>query len=164
MHVPKQSRKKFDGKSEKRIMVGYQGNSSNYRAYDPNTKKVTVSRDVIFNEKAANDTSFSKRYDNEFALSCNENLNADEPIFKDDEDDENVRDDDVERPQDNENIDGARDEQNAGQEHQGTAPHAYRLRERSNIRAPIHYKANLVDYPVLSYEEAVNGPESSEWK
>ena len=98
-------------------MVGYRGNSSNYRVYDPITKKVTVSRDVIFNEKAASDTSCPNRYDNEFALSYNENLNADEPIFTDDEDDENVRDDDVERPQDNENIDGARDEQNAGQEH-----------------------------------------------
>ena len=145
-------------------MVGYQGNSSNYRVYNPITKKVTVSRDVIFNERAANDTSSSKRYDNEFALSFNENLNADEPIFNDDEDDENVRDDNMERPQNNENIDGARDEQNAGQEQQGAAPHAYRLRERSNIRAPIRYQANLVDYPVLSYEEAVNGPESSEWK
>ena len=70
-------------------MVGYQGNSSNYRVYDPISKKVTVSRDVIFNEKAASDTSFSKRYDNEFALSYNENLNADERIFNDDEDDEN---------------------------------------------------------------------------
>lgn len=34
------------------MFVGYQGESSNYRVYDPNTKKVTVSKNVYFNENS----------------------------------------------------------------------------------------------------------------
>ena len=32
------------------ILVGYENNSTNYRLLDPETKKITVSRHVIFNE------------------------------------------------------------------------------------------------------------------
>lgn len=35
VHVLKQFRRKFDEKSKKLVMVGYQGNSSKYRVYDP---------------------------------------------------------------------------------------------------------------------------------
>jgi len=44
-------RKKLDPKSKKMILVGYDGNSTNYRLYDPDTKKITISRNVIFNEE-----------------------------------------------------------------------------------------------------------------
>lgn len=51
MHIDKQFRRKFDPKAVKMILVGYQGDSTNYRLYNPRTKKVSVSRDVTFNEK-----------------------------------------------------------------------------------------------------------------
>lgn len=47
-HVPKQKRGKFDQKSEVRIMVGYTING--YRLWDPITRTVHLSRDVIFDE------------------------------------------------------------------------------------------------------------------
>lgn len=50
VHVPKQFRTKFKPKSKKVIMVGYDGYSQNYRLFDPVSKKVNVSRDVVFNE------------------------------------------------------------------------------------------------------------------
>lgn len=50
-HVPKQFRKKLDDKCEKMILVGYQGESANYRLYDPKKKQVSISKDVIFNEE-----------------------------------------------------------------------------------------------------------------
>jgi hypothetical protein len=43
-------RKKLDGKSEKRILVGYEPNKS-YRLLDPETGKIEYSCSVIFNEK-----------------------------------------------------------------------------------------------------------------
>lgn len=46
-HITKEFRKKFGAKAKKYIFVGYQGNSKNYRLYDPNADKVIVSRDVI---------------------------------------------------------------------------------------------------------------------
>jgi len=52
VHIPKQFRTKWDRKSEKMIMVGYDGYSSKYRLFNQETRKITVARDVIFNEKS----------------------------------------------------------------------------------------------------------------
>jgi len=54
VHIPKEKRKKLDQKSKKMIFVGYEGNSNNYRLCDVNTRKITVSRDVIFKEDETN--------------------------------------------------------------------------------------------------------------
>lgn len=40
MHVPKQFCKKLDAKAKKVILVGYQGESSNYRLFNPDTMRV----------------------------------------------------------------------------------------------------------------------------
>lgn len=50
-HIPKQLTKKLDDRSKKVLLVGYQGDSGMYKVYCPTTKKITISRDVIFNEK-----------------------------------------------------------------------------------------------------------------
>lgn len=50
VHIPDQHRKKRDTKSRKLIFVGYQGDSRNYRLIDPETNKIIISRDVVFNE------------------------------------------------------------------------------------------------------------------
>ena len=52
VHIPDQKRTKLDPKSKKLILVGYDNNSSNYRLFDVSTRKITISRSVIFNEKA----------------------------------------------------------------------------------------------------------------
>ncbi|KAK9727965.1 hypothetical protein QE152_g18935 [Popillia japonica] len=46
-------------------MVGYSGYSTNYRLFDLDTRKVTISRDVTFNE---NFDSFEKRSTSRYAL------------------------------------------------------------------------------------------------
>lgn len=50
VHIPKQKRGKLDQKSEKVIFVGYGYNTIAYKLYNPYTKKVTISRDVLFDE------------------------------------------------------------------------------------------------------------------
>nr|QHA33696.1 Gag-Pol polyprotein [Atrato Retro-like virus] len=47
-HIPKQKRKKWDGKAEKCILVGYEEGTKGYRLYNVNTDTVFKSRDVIF--------------------------------------------------------------------------------------------------------------------
>lgn len=47
-HIPKVRRKKWDPKSEDGVFVGYAAGSKGYRIYNPRTKKVFVSRDVVF--------------------------------------------------------------------------------------------------------------------
>lgn len=51
-HVPQQFTHKFDAKAKKVLLVGYEGKSSNYRLYHSATRKVTISRNVIFREVA----------------------------------------------------------------------------------------------------------------
>lgn len=50
-HIPKQKRNKFDSKSLECIFVGYLNNSKGYRLFNPITRTVIESRDVIFNEQ-----------------------------------------------------------------------------------------------------------------
>lgn len=50
-HIPRQFTKKFDVRARKVVLVGYQNNSANYRLYNPVTKKVSMSRDVIVRER-----------------------------------------------------------------------------------------------------------------
>ena len=50
-HVPYEKRKKLEDKSLKCVFLGVSETSKAYKLYDPLTKKVVVSRDVIFDEK-----------------------------------------------------------------------------------------------------------------
>lgn len=49
-HVPDIKRTKWKPKAIKKIMVGYDEDSSNYRLFDPITKKMTISANAIFHE------------------------------------------------------------------------------------------------------------------
>ena len=49
-HIPNQKRKKLDDKGEKCSFLGVSDQSKAYKLYNPNTKKILVSRDVIFYE------------------------------------------------------------------------------------------------------------------
>lgn len=51
-YVLKEKTTKFDARAKKLVLVGYDSESSNYRLYDPVTKCVSVSRHVVFNERA----------------------------------------------------------------------------------------------------------------
>lgn len=52
VHVPKQNRQKWDSKSRELIFVGYCDNTKGYRFYDQMSKKIVISRDVIFIENS----------------------------------------------------------------------------------------------------------------
>jgi hypothetical protein len=54
LHVPKKDRKKLDNKTIKYLMMGYDDNS---KAYEPQKKKILISRDVVFDETKLGMTS-----------------------------------------------------------------------------------------------------------
>lgn len=53
-YIPSSQRRKRQPKAKKRLLVGYENNSSNYRLLDMATKKITISRHVNFNEVCQN--------------------------------------------------------------------------------------------------------------
>eukprot|EP00253_Pinus_taeda_P026886 PITA_26886 len=50
VHVPKENRTKLDSKSEKCIFIGYKDGLKGYKLWNPVTRKVVYSRDVVFRE------------------------------------------------------------------------------------------------------------------
>jgi hypothetical protein len=50
VHVPKENRSKLDKKDEKCIFIGYKDGLKGYKLWNPETKKVVYSRDVVFRE------------------------------------------------------------------------------------------------------------------
>lgn len=98
--MPKQFRKKLDDKAKKLILVGYQDESSNYRLYDPEKKTIIVSRDVTFNETAANESSNAGGFD-EKSLKI---PRGDEAVEVPDESDEEDAPDDAAPPPQKERI------------------------------------------------------------
>ena len=53
VHISSELKQKLDAKSVKGIFVGYATCEKGYRVYDPLTKKLILSRDVVFDENAA---------------------------------------------------------------------------------------------------------------
>jgi hypothetical protein len=52
VHIPKEKRSKLDMKSQKCILVRYGDNVKVYRLYNPSSKTIIISMDVIFHEKS----------------------------------------------------------------------------------------------------------------
>ena len=52
VHVPKEQRSKLDRKSIPHVFLGYSSVSKAYRLWDPAAGKLTVSRDVVFDERS----------------------------------------------------------------------------------------------------------------
>ena len=50
VHVPKEKRSKLDNKVEKCIFIGYKVGMKGYKLWNPITKKIVYSRDVVFRE------------------------------------------------------------------------------------------------------------------
>ena len=60
MNIAKEKRKKLDSKSQKMIMVGYDGESRNYRLWDKNSRQIHISCNVTFDESEVNSENNQK--------------------------------------------------------------------------------------------------------
>lgn len=159
MHINKQFRKKFDPKAAKLLMVRYQGDSTNYRLYDTSTRRVLVSRDVIFKEKSfVKPITTSEEDIEEYTFPINE-----------EEDNEDVQEEEVDEPNPGEEPQAvpravpqvaAQVDTRQGE----TSPR--QLRDRSVLKTPKRYQIDIdiaEINPPSSFQEAMNSPEVEEW-
>ena len=185
VHTPKQFTRKFDARASKKIFVGYTDESTNYRVYDPKTKKVSVAQNVVFNERvgAPSAEADEKEEADEISLSRpkaeieheyeeenengnvidNERENGDigERAEEDDNGGNNEREngDIGERAEEDDNGGGSEENEQVREGQRG-------LRDRSTIQTPSRYRhnANVAEYIVpLTYEEATNSTEAAQW-
>lgn len=63
-HVPKSQRTKWQATSKQCILVGYNEDNKSYRLFDKETKKIIISRDVTFDEKALSEKTISFSFEN----------------------------------------------------------------------------------------------------
>ena len=95
VHVPDQKRKKLDKKSMQCIFVGYPNGSKGYKLYNPETRKMIRSRDVIFVENSFQKTLLESGKESEELLSDAKDSKSCDVSFKNiDDSDEDVDDED----------------------------------------------------------------------
>ena len=184
MHIPKQFRKKLDAKAKKLTMVGYQGDSKNYRLYDPSSRKVIVSRDVTFDEYKTNDENddtssyliFDSPWESDEISPPAEIEQAAIQSVQSEEDANNISEE-LEYFSDNEFVfhensddpivNDAPAEAPPPQQQQVTenSTRQYELRDRSTLLIPARYNVNYaqVNEPA-TFSEAISNELANEWK
>lgn len=74
VHIPDKSRVKLEDKSIKCVFVGLSEESKAYKMFNPATKKVVISRDVIFEESQSWDWGRSSEEENKDMLACADDI------------------------------------------------------------------------------------------
>ena len=76
VHIPDQKRKKLDVKSIKCVLLGLSSESKAYKLYNPITKRIVVSRDVVFDENASWEWNNSETESRQNLLEWSDNEDA----------------------------------------------------------------------------------------
>lgn len=151
--IPDVKRQKLDAKSKKLIFVGYQDNSNNYRLFDPVTKKIQVSRNVIFED----DNTQNKQETNIKDASKDNSVNIEfsvENEIKAALEGSTITDSEFNKVSDNEQFVEEISDNNA-----------YKLRPRANLKLPKRYEVNIAELGTpISYEDAVSSPDHKQWE
>lgn len=156
VHVAKEKRKKLDKKSTKLILVGYE--QENYRMYDQNTKKITVSRDIKFDEYNI-ETGIRQNYSE---IKISENGVTDQPLSLPQETE--TGDPDCTATSSDDSMTTKEDNDESYR-----PPRNITIEETRNInlrpRGQKNIELNLTEiYIPRTYGEAVTGPNQYNWK
>lgn len=158
-HIPKQHRKKWDAKSKKLLFVGYEKESSNYRLYDPSTRKISISRHVVFNKQVDTKIALIEENETSFPLDeSNNNIqsNAEQEYALTNQ---NASTDDT-STNEYETCSTSQEEESPNLVKKGSV-----LRDRSKIKKPTRYEANLSEIMEhQTFHEAVTGSYNEEWR
>lgn len=153
VHISRQQRDKLDPKAKKLVLVGYQGESTNYRLYDPQKKRVSVARDIIFNER----TNCS-----------NPEKSTDSLIKLPDQKREHVEDEDKgQRPEARavpEIVTSNEEDESSDGTYHSPDRGSRQLRDRNQIKRPARYEVNLAECnEPISYRDAISRSDAEKW-
>lgn len=166
-HIPKKFRKKLDSKAKKLIFVGYQADSKNYRLYDPDSRKISVSRDVLFHEEVQGDRTTIPA--ETFSFSLDWDTGADRIQQQEDQVPGQVLEDDVVEVQlqqqgqpVNENLVPERQQ---AEERLASRVEPHNLRDRQLLQRPARFaEANYVEWQEPeTFQDAVCGSDAENW-
>ena len=165
MHMPDDLRKKWEPKAKKLILIGYDGNSNNYRLFDPETKRTTVSCNVVFNE--ADLPKSTARKDNYARLTVpidNELTETSADDSDEENSDETLADED-DYASDDTIISGGEVENENTRDLSPDARQTGRLRSRELLKPPGKFWCTFasVDEP-YTYDEAISGSDKIKWE
>lgn len=152
VHIPKQFRSKLESKSKKLVMVGYCGYSQNYRLFDIKSRKVTISRDVNFNENVT-------KHETE---NISTHIEFEWPIL--------TKTEEIQTETTEDNAAETIEENHETVQHDNLINEDVRqLRNRNEIRPPARYCDNefiacsaIIEEP-QTFDQAVSSPESKQW-
>lgn len=159
VNVPKQHLTKLDARAKKMILVGYESSSSNYRVFDPVSKKITVSRDVTFRETIRPTVSTTSDESEDFILPKIEKA-VSVPVEEELDQEEDDDDDEVFEQAEDVPVQPREEGLPEVQSNNGR-----NLRDRAQIKRPSRFESNIVGYDVPgTNEEALQSPEASKWR
>ena len=151
VHVPKDLRTKLDPVSQKGVLVGYEPHSKAYRVLLDNTKKITISRDVTFDEARLKTDGINSRVEHEELCV---DLSDDTTVEQEEEHDGAAEEEEQEEaaaPLVNDNP--------------GNAAQRYPTRPRGPPKEYWRvYSAKMDGGEPQSYEEAMAAPDAHLWK
>lgn len=173
-------RKKLDPSAKKMSLVGYQDNFRNYRLYNFCTKKIVVSRHIVFNKNESSPVECVNVVNVDFRLNPVSNEQTfDEKLEFDEEfvDAHEVDDVDIHEVTGKHTKNEPKTANETCRDHKSKRVvrgvdaddkvaqiNLLRLRDRNLIYPPSRYEANIVDfYEPTSYTDALSCPETGKW-
>lgn len=164
VHIPKEKRKKFDPKSKQMLFLGFSETQKGLRCFDPESRMVTVSRDVTFL-----DTPDAKVNDNvliDLSILTTADEKAEKPVTITAEEPEELNDDVSESELDKSSYFDAGESDDDYVPDETISPQAGPVRrsERKRIVKPYTFSAELVcgEEPA-TYGEAIEMGDKQRW-
>ena len=176
LNIPKEKRKKFDEKSKKLILVGYDGESSNYRLWDKQEQKIYTSNDMDFNERSnithENNSRAQHQQEDKYlkiVLDFGERIQVNQHIdlAGSQQIHENQELEESGSSSDDEEFEDANPEEEQRTTEDEAVQEGRQLRDRSRFQPPERFGipvALIADRVPMTHEQAMTSPDAEKWK